>query len=393
MKVVDEIAKRPRLLFAGSMVGRNPGHITQQGQILADLFQREGYEVRSASALLNRYGRLADITTTLARHRGDVDVVVLEVYGGPSFVVEDITSWLGSRLGLPIIMWLHGGALPEFMAKFPGWTKRVLRRAHTIVTPTDFLARTVAQHGFEARIIPNVIELDSYPYRHREAVAARLFWMRSFHPIWNPNMALRVMARLRDSLPGASLVMAGPDKGSLPDVIRQTQSLGLGDRVRFAGFLDQEGKTREGGAADIYINTNHIDNAPVGVLEACAMGLPVITTSVGGIPDLFDHGETALFVRDDDDEGMARSVQGLCSNPDLAALLSRNGRRLAECFSWEQVRPRWEQLFSELSGRREPATPGESQLGLGAGGHRRPHTLNPTIGRPADVRHLRHRSR
>jgi L-malate glycosyltransferase len=369
MKVVGERGPRPRLLFAGSMVGRNPGHITQQGQILSDLFQREGYEVRSASALLNRYRRLADIVTTLTRRRDDTDILVLEIYGGASFVVEDIASWLGARLRLPMIMWLHGGALPEFTAKYPRWTRRVLGRAHSIVTPTEFLARTVEKHGYQARIIPNVLELNEYPYRHRESVAPRLFWMRSFHPIWNPNMALRVLARLRESMPGASLVMAGPDKGSLPEVIQRSQSLGLGDRVRFAGFLDGEGKKREGSAADIYINTNHIDNAPVGVLEACAMGLPIVTTSVGGIPDLFDHGETALFVRDDDDEGMARSVQSLCGNPDLAALLSRNGRRLAERFSWEQVRPQWESLFAEVSGWRGAAELDESQLGLGA----RPH--------------------
>jgi glycosyltransferase involved in cell wall biosynthesis len=379
MKSIDRAAVRPRLLVAGSMVGRNPGHITQQGQILADLFQRDGYAVRSASALLNRYGRVADIATTLARHKGKTDILVLEIYGGPSFVVEDMTSWLGSRFDLPVVMWLHGGALPEFMARFPGWTRRVLKRAQTIVTPTDFLARAVRQHGFQARIIPNVIDLGDCPYRHREAVAPRLFWMRSFHPIWNPNMALRVMARLRDNLPGASLVMAGPDKGSLPDVERLSQSLGLEDHVRFAGFLEKEGKVREAGAADIYINTNHIDNTPVGVLEACAMGLPIVTTSVGGIPDLFDHGETALFVRDDDDEGMARSVQSLVSNPDLAALLSRNGRRLAERFSWERVRPQWEQLFAELSSRREVAEPDKSQPRFGTEAHRTLHGKTPTI--------------
>src|SRR5687768_9742543 len=106
----------PRLCFVGSMVGRNPGQITQQGQVLGDLFSRTGYRVTSVSAFLNRYRRLIDIVWTLFWQRKQTDIVILEVYGGRSFVVEDIASWLSCRLGLRTVMWLHGGALPEFMA-------------------------------------------------------------------------------------------------------------------------------------------------------------------------------------------------------------------------------------------------------------------------------------
>jgi glycosyltransferase involved in cell wall biosynthesis len=344
----DSFHSKPRLSFVGSMVGRNPGHITQQGEVLSDLFARAGYAVTSVSTFLNRYRRLADILITLTRQRHETDIIILEVYGGRSFVLEDIASWLGSLFGLRIVMWLHGGALPEFMSRFPAWTRRVLSRADVIVTPSEFLSRAVDEHGFRARIIPNAIDLPAYPYRHRETVAPNLFWMRSFHPIWNPTMAVRVLSRLHTSMPEATLVMAGPDKGSLEEVQKLVVSLGLTERVFFPGFLDLPGKLREGSAADIFINTNRIDNAPVAVIEACAMGLPVVTTSVGGIPHLLTHGETALFVRDDDDEGMARSIENLIRSSDLAPLLSRNGRHLAQRFSWDAVRPQWEQVFAEL---------------------------------------------
>jgi glycosyltransferase involved in cell wall biosynthesis len=374
------------------MVGRNPGHITQQGQILADLFQREGYIVHSASSQLNRYKRLAHLVAAIARHHSETDVLVLEVYGGASFVVEDIASLEATRFGLPIVMWLHGGALPDFMARFPVWTKRVLRRASLLVTPTDYLARALRQHGFQARIIPNIIDLSAYPYRHRRAVTPRLFWMRTLHPTWNPNMALRVLARLRNKRE-ASLVMAGPDKGGLREAQSLARTLGLVDCVRFTGFLDMSGKAREGIAADIYINTNRVDNAPVALIEACAMGLPVVTTSVGGIPDLFAHGTNALLVRDNDDKSMARSVESLIDNPDLATLLSRNGRRLAERFSWTEVRPQWEQVFTESIPQHQASEQKNPRTGLGAGAVRTPHVPGPTTRRPADVRHLRHRSR
>lgn len=344
------------------MAGRNPGHITQQGQVLADLFEQAGYPVTSVSAHQNRYRRLIDIVRTLVRDRRQTDLMILEVYGGRSFVVEDIASWLGSRFGFRIVMWLHGGALPEFMTRFSRWTTRVLRRADLLVTPSQFLARAIKRYGFESRVIPNVIDLPKYPYRHRESVKPRLFWMRSFHKVWNPSMAVRVLDRLRVTLPDASLVMAGPDKGSQSEVEKLAATLGVADRVRFAGFLDGEGKMLEADRSDIFINTNRIDNMPVAIIEACAMGLPVISTRVGGIPDLLTEGQNGVLVPDNDDAAMAAAVLDVVKDSSLAARLSRSGRALAEQLSWERVRPHWETVFAQILDHvDEAASPAEQE--------------------------------
>jgi len=333
------------------MIGRHPGHVTMQGQILSDMFKAAGYPVIATSDVLDRYARLVDIVRTLIRERRNTDIMIIEVYGGPSFVVEDIASLLGKAFGHRIIMWLHGGAIPDFMARFPRWTRRVLRRADLIVAPSKYLARAVGQVGFDARVIPNVIDLTAYPYRHRESVRPRLFWMRNMHPIWNPEMAVRVLARLRAKLADATLVMAGPDKGSRQSVERLAQELKVDDAVRFAGFLDAEGKAREADAADIYINTNRIDNMPVAVVEALACGLPVVTTNVGGIPDLLANKETGLLVPDNDDEAMVQAIEDLVGSPELAARLSANGRQVSDSSSWDRVRLQWDGVFAELTGK------------------------------------------
>ncbi|HWP42236.1 MAG TPA: hypothetical protein VNO14_03295, partial [Blastocatellia bacterium] len=193
------------------MLGRNFGYVTTQGEILSDLFRGAGYECISVSSHINRFRRLADIVSSIISLRDRIDIVIIDVYGGLSFVIEDVSSWLSERLGKPVIMLLHGGALPVFMARHPRWSRRVLSRAAALVSPSPFLSCAVGEYGFEARVIPNVIDLGAYPYRHRRQVSPRLFWMRQFHSIWNPMMALRVLSRLRRACPEATLVMAGPD--------------------------------------------------------------------------------------------------------------------------------------------------------------------------------------
>ena len=332
------------------MMGRNPGYVTTQGEVLSDLFSRAGYQVLSASARKSRHRRLAEIARTLVARRAEIDIVVLDVYGGFSFVIEDVASWLGRRLGKRVVMILHGGGMPEFMKRHPSWTRRVLRRADALIAPSNYLAQAVAPYGFRARVIPNVIDLSAYTYRHRERISPRLFWMRQFHPIWNPMMALRVLARLRQtSAPNATLVMAGPDKGQEAEVRDAARELGLGEAVSFSGFLDMRGKARLGDTADVFLNTNRIDNMPVAVVEACAMGLPVVAAKVGGIPDLLTDGETGLLVSDDDDKAMAEAVRRLLEEPALTGRLSTNGQQLAARSSWERVRPQWEKVFAEVS--------------------------------------------
>src|SRR5262245_48248299 len=324
------MTKRHRLCFVGPMVGRNPGYVTTQGEILADCFTFAGYPTIRVSASPNRYIRPFDIVATLIRKSKNIQIQCLQVFGGPSFVVEDMASWLGRRLGQSIVMVLRGGAMPEFIARYPRWSCRVLSRADVIVTPSPFLARAVAAFGFAARVIPNMVDLTKYTYKCRKQLNGRLFWMRSFHPAYNPEMAVRVLAHVREAVPEATLVIAGQNKGTEDNVKHLARSLGLKCAVRFPGYLDMPAKLQEANAADIFLNTNHIDNVPVSVIEACAMGLPVVATNVGGIPDLLKDGETALLVPDGDDNAMAEAVTRLLRDPELAGRLSANGRKLAE---------------------------------------------------------------
>ena len=113
--------------------------------------------------------------------------------------------------------------------------------------------------------------------------------------------------------------------------------------------LDAAAKRRETDAADVFLNTNRGDNTPGGVIEACAAGLPVVATAVGGIPYMLRDGEDALLVPDDDDEAMAAAVLRLFDTPALVRRLSESGRRLAEGCAWPVVRAEWERVIADVA--------------------------------------------
>ena len=343
--------ERPRLCFVGPMLGVNPGWVTTQGELLAGLLAEVGYATRLTSHKPARLPRLIDTLSSLIAWRNDIDLVIHQVFSGPAFAITDAATALGRALGLRQIAVLHGGALPEFAAGHGRWVRRVLRRVAAVVAPSTYLAETFAAYPELAprlRVIPNILEIENYPYRHREAVEPRLLWMRTFHEVYHPQMAIEALVELRHAHPGATLTMAGQEKGLHAAVQELAGRRGLAEAVRFPGFLGPADKAREFAAHDIYLNTNRVDNMPVSVLEAAAFGLPVVATAVGGVPHLLRDGETGLLVPDGDAGAMAQAVRRLLDEPGLAAKLSANGRRLAESCAWEPVRAQWEALFGEV---------------------------------------------
>jgi glycosyltransferase involved in cell wall biosynthesis len=355
-------SETPNLCIVGHMLGRNPGHVTSQGQILADLFESDGYDVINVSSKLNRVIRWGDVMTTIVKNRNKIEVLILEVYSGMSMIMADGASLLCKLFGIPLICVLHGGNLPEFVSRFPKWTGRVLKRADILVAPSPYLSVEMEKLGHSARVIPNVIDIGSYPYKLRSKIAPNLIWMRSFHPIYNPKMALDAFSVIKSAYPDATLAMAGVDKGLEADTKRIARENGMESAVRFPGFLDAEAKVREFSRADIYLNTNRIDNMPVSVLEACAMGLPVVATNVGGISRMLSDRHNALLVSDDNVDEMSRAVKELLTDRGLAERLSTNGKLLADRSSWAAVRPQWDDLFVEVLTRRQTMR-GRTQLG------------------------------
>ncbi|MFO7661676.1 MAG: glycosyltransferase family 4 protein [Chloroflexota bacterium] len=343
--------KFPLLCFVGPMLGVNPGWVSTQGEILAGLLAGEGYPVRQTSHIRARLPRLADTLRSLYAWRYDIELVIHQVYSGAAFGITDMAGALGRRLGLPQIFVLHGGALPEFAAAHPGWVRRVMRCADRIVAPSTYLAHVfdeILKPVRPVRIIPNVLAMEQYTFKHRAAVQPRLLWMRTFHEVYHPEMAVEVLADLRQTHSQATLTMAGQEKGLHEAMVAKAEQMGLADAVRFPGFLTAADKAREFAAHDIYLNTNRVDNMPVSILEAAAFGLPVVATRVGGIPYLLTEEETGLLVPGGDVAAMASAVRRLLVTPGLAADLSTNGRVLAESCGWGTVHGQWEALFQEM---------------------------------------------
>ena len=144
-------------------------------------------------------------------------------------------------------------------------------------------------------------------------------WLRAFHETYNPSLAPAVLALLASDIPDVSLTMIGPDKGdgSLQRTLAAAARLGVSDRLRVIEGVPKEKVGDVLSEADIFLNTTNVDNTPVSVMEAMACGLCVVSTNVGGIPDLVDDGRDGILVPPADPAAMAAGVRRVLDGPGV----------------------------------------------------------------------------
>ena len=253
--------------------------------------------------------------------------------------------------GKPFILTLHGGNLPGIFSTLGLASPTSLGRSVNRHCASKYLLEHMRGYRQGIVLIPNALDLTRYSFRRRQRPAPNLVWLRAFDDVYNPSLAVRVVALLAHEFPSVKLVMMGPDKGDGSRESMQDLALKLGvlDRVTCTGRVHKDEISKRLDQGDVFLNTTRVDNTPVSVLEAMACGLCVISTKVGGIPYLLDDEHDALLVPADNPSEMARAVKRLITEDGLAERLSSNARRKAEQLDWSNVLPKWEKVLNRVT--------------------------------------------
>jgi glycosyltransferase involved in cell wall biosynthesis len=345
----------PRLLMISNFLSPTRGSRSVQ-QDVRDRLEDLGYATVAASPIRNGMARGGHMLAVALARRIAYDVAIVDVYSGRAFLWADAVSRLLQRLRCPFILVLHGGNLPHMASKSAARVAGCLARADAVTAPSSYLRDRLRQCREDIQVLPNGVDLDRCVYQPRRHLAPRLVWLRALHAVYNPVMAIETLASIKPRFPEASLTLIGPDKGdgTLQAVRRAVARCGLEKDVQLMGGVDKQDVPNCLQAGDVFLNTTHVDNTPVSVLEAMACGIPVVSTDVGGIPYLLRNGRDALLVPAGDVTAMAAGVERLLLDPETAAELSAQGRVAVEPFRWPIVIAQWMELIDRVA-RRVPA--------------------------------------
>ena len=337
------------IYFAGNFLSKKLGTRSVNEELALKL-KNLGYETFTASNYQNRIFRMVDLLWTGWRWRKEYRVAIIEVYSGLAFSWAELLCAFLKRMNKLYILSLHGGKLAEFERIHPLRVKNLLASATRVTTPSRYLQKAFATVRPDIQYLPNGIELADYPYSNRTLAQPDLIWLRAFHQIYQPTLAVKVLDQLVKEIPDVRLTMIGPDKkdGTLGETRQLIQEKNLQEKIKIIGGIPKIEVGSQLSRGDIFLNTTLYESFGVSVAEAAACGLCIVTTNVGELPYLWEDGVDALLVPPNDPEAMAAAVRRILTEPELAAKLSANARKKAEQFDWSVILPQWEKLIEEV---------------------------------------------
>lgn len=267
-----------------------------------------------------------------------------------SFLLAPTPAILIARFfGKKVILNYRSGEAEDHLRCWPRTTVPIMRLADELIVPSQYLIDVFGKFGLRATAVANIIDQSRFRFHERKPLLPIFFSNRNLYPLYNVSCILRAFAKIQQRFPEAKLIIAG-DGSQRPSLEALARELKL-QNVEFRGRVAPNRMHELDNEAHIYLNSSNIDNMPGSILESFASGMPVVSTSAGGIKCIVTHEKTGLLVPKNDHNAMASWAIKLLESPEFASSIARNAYEECSAYTWEAVRPSWLAAYTRLAGR------------------------------------------
>lgn len=317
-----------------------------------------------AKRLIDGLRKIAQLRKLVARRPGAV------VHLNPSMdtrsLIRDLPMvHVASRRGARVVVQFHGGLMDRPKPMRYGWVRRAvlrtLERADLVVVLSRLQARSIsstlgASERMKIQQVPLFLDLQPFEARRRErperdlprsfVFVGRLVREKGVHELVAAVAALR-----SDGLDVvADIAGAGPDESEMR---RRCDALGVGGAVTWHGYLGTESKLDLLARSDVFVlASSWLEGLPNALLEAMAMGLPVIVSDVGAMAEVVEDGVNGFLVPAGDAGALADKMAYLVRHGSEAAAMGRRNSAIATArFGLDSQVTTWGDIYTRVSRR------------------------------------------
>lgn len=262
--------------------------------------------------------------------RGQLVHIHMAEYG--SVLRKGLIIGLAALFRVPVVLHLHGGRFPKHYEDAGPASRWAIRQMVALTSEIVVLGEywrnwVVDTFGPAARrvtLLHNAVPGPERIPERAEDGPVRLLFLGRLIKLKGIDVLLDALASDACRDKPWRLTIAGD--GDLETYRAQAKALGLDDRVRFTGWLDQQGCRRELLSAQVLVQPSMFEGLPMSVLEAMANGLTIVATPVGSVGDAIADGETGLLVPPGDRVALAGALARVIGSPDLRRQLGHGAR-------------------------------------------------------------------
>lgn len=239
---------------------------------------------------------------------------------------------------------------------------KFLSRADKIIVGTKAYSeksKFLSQFHDKINIIPYGIDLEEFEigFSHEDARNSLglpadkkiILFFGSLVPYKGPDVLLHAFKIVKGKFPNCMLIFVG--RGPMSDFLRDSShKMGLDEDVRFEGFVSEELKPLYYYATDILClpSINLAESFGIVNLEAMACGIPIVSSKLGGIPEIVINGVNGLLAEPGDYKAFADSLLYLLENEDVRKNMGIAGKRKAKDYSWDKIVIKTQKVYKSL---------------------------------------------
>ena len=261
-----------------------------------------------------------------------------------------VTLIAAKLVNIPYSISIHG---PHIFFDGPNWALNEKTQHAKFIScighfcTSQMMLYTESDYWDKFHIIRCGVDLEKYQFRSAATQPKKLLFVGRLSNEKGLNVLLDSLATLNSDSHDITLTVLG-DGPSRKDLEKQAQDLNLHDIVIFKGFVDQPTIRNHLNDSDIFILPSFAEGIPVSLMEAMAIGVPVITTYVGGISELVVDQETGLLCYPSDSDGLAEAIKTYLNDQELLQHIVAKARLHVETeFDVDQQIDKLAELFQQ----------------------------------------------
>jgi glycosyltransferase involved in cell wall biosynthesis len=280
----------------------------------------------------------------------DVGADILHTHG---YRPDVLHAGVARALGIPRVTTVHGFIGGTWRGRIYEWLQlRAFRGFDAVVAVARPQIRRLVDGGVpreRIHLLPNAFRpgalLTPEAARAELGVPASAFhigWVGRLSREKGPDVLLEAVARLGELPVVVSIIGDGPERAELQAM---AERLGIAGRIRWHGSVPAAGRLCS--AFDAFVLSSRTEGTPIALLEAMAAAIPIVATTVGGVPDVVSVGEARL-VPPEDPAAIAAAIRTIHADPAAARELGRAARRRLDAFApgpWLQA---YETIYRSL---------------------------------------------
>ncbi|MBR5638863.1 MAG: glycosyltransferase family 4 protein [Muribaculaceae bacterium] len=304
---------------------------------------------RKSNAFINVFIALGAVFKLIYKLLFDKKIKIVHIHSASkiSFKRSTIFIRISKLFKKRVVIHIHGGGFEKYYNANESFVRKNLKHCDKIITLSQDWVNFYSSIGFESTCVENVIPVPQIQEKTTNDGVLHMLYLGLIIERKGIYDFLDVLSDHKQEFAGKLMLHIGGN-GEVELLDKKIKSQGLGDIVKYEGWVDSEKKVSLLNLCDVFVLPSYVEGLPLSILEAMSYNMAIISTPVGGIPSLVKDQENGFLFEPGDKAAMYKTIKLFLEDKDTLDDKRKDNNQVAIRYYPENVAKKLKSIYSSL---------------------------------------------